>query len=91
MELVLDKRGLFIKILLENVRPACQAFVEVPLQPTPNFFNRTASCIQGDVIARTPLFQSSIEIFTFPPKPFSTISKSVFSVMLLPLFSTLDM
>ena len=35
-------------------------------------------------------FYTSIDIFTFPPRPFSTMSNNVFKVKLLPLFSTLE-
>ncbi len=43
----------------------------------------------------TPLylldFYISIDIFTFPPSPFSTMSNNVFNVRLLPLFSIREM
>ncbi len=37
------------------------------------------------------VLQTSIEILTLPPSPFSTISNKVFKVRLLPLFSTREM
>lgn len=36
-------------------------------------------------------YYTSIEILTFPPSPFSTMSKSVLNVILLPSFSTREM
>ncbi|MRT18096.1 hypothetical protein F3C99_14200 [Vitellibacter sp. q18] len=40
---------------------------------------------------KTYFYQISIDIFTFPPSPFSTMSNNVFKVRLLPLFSTREM
>lgn len=47
-------------------------------------FSTKASLLQN------AFFYTSIDMFTFPPSPFSTISNKVFNVILLPLFSILE-